>query len=163
MKKALKIFNAVMSVLLVIVLVFSIGLLYSKIIKKDGLPQSFGYSYAVVASGSMSPAIKTGELVVIKRNDSYVVDDIVTYESNGIYITHRIISVTRTGYITKGDANNIPDGEISASRVCGRVIYHSMKLGRAFDFISSPFGALCIIIIAALLWWIPKKIKPSDK
>jgi len=72
-----------------------------------------GWSPSAITSGSMEPAIRTGDVVVGNPNvpDDLAPGTVVTFESNtGMLITHRIIGVDADGsYITRGDANDSPD------------------------------------------------------
>ena len=51
-----------------------------------GLPGT----YFVVASGSMSGTIEVNDVIIVKLNDAYQEDDIVTFKNNGSFITHRV-------------------------------------------------------------------------
>ena len=90
-----------------------------------------------VASESMVPEYKVGDVIVVKKTDpsSLKVGDDVTYhgtnyEFNGLTITHRIIN-TRVDndkyyFTTKGIANTIEDPEINEDNIYGKVIYHTV-------------------------------------
>ncbi len=74
----------------------------------------------VVVSGSMEPAIMTGDLVFATRTDpaEVVVGDVVTLPSSvtGKLVTHRVVSIAQVGdhheITMKGDANEFEDGEV---------------------------------------------------
>src|SRR5690554_5235487 len=76
----------------------------------------FGYAVFEVETGSMKGTINIGDWVFVKINDDVKVNDIVTYEQDGEYITHRIVGASSDRYITKGDANNRRDEAIKASQ-----------------------------------------------
>ena len=95
-----------------------------------------GYHPAVVGSGSMSPAIHVGDIVIVKKvNPSNIhVGDIVQYYSGkGYTITHRVIEIRKTPngliFVTKGDANNVPDKPFKANRIVGKVVFVIPKIG----------------------------------
>jgi len=82
---------------------------------------------AVVASYSMEPALRLGDLIVVNGAKTPSVGDVIVYVSptSGL-IVHRVIKVQETlrgtEFITKGDANLAPDAEpVPAQRVKGRV------------------------------------------
>ena len=75
-----------------------------------------------VETGSMKDNINVGDYILIHKQSNYKVNDIVTYETNGFYITHRIVEIDGEKIITKGDANNVVDDEISKNDIVGRVI-----------------------------------------
>ncbi len=90
-----------------------------------------------VASGSMKPYYKIGDIVVVKKTDasSLKVGDDVTYlgrESNlnGLVITHRIISIRddngKLYFTTKGTANDVEDPEITIDDIYGKVMYKTI-------------------------------------
>ena len=87
-----------------------------------------------VKTGSMEDGIHTGDYILIYRKSEYKLGDIVTYEKNGYHITHRIIKKNGNKVITKGDANNSEDEEISTSDIVGKVIYNGGILNFLINF-----------------------------
>lgn len=76
---------------------------------------AFGYRALVVRSGSMAPAIETGDLIVSRRVEAsrVVPGDVVTYadpSGDGDLVTHRVLEITPEGgaftFVTKGDSNS---------------------------------------------------------
>lgn len=128
-------------------------------------PTLFGYSSAVVVSGSMSDTIDVDDMVIIHRQNSYSKDDIITYiNSNSNLVTHRIYEVTTDGYITKGDANNTPDKEIvTKDNVVGSVVMIIPKVGMVSYALKTPLGMLCIVLVGGLLVWITSRQKESSQ
>jgi signal peptidase I len=66
----------------------------------------------VVTSGSMSPAIRAGDLVFISPPEDGIVgqNSVVTFrDSAGELVTHRVFAVEDGQVVTKGDANRVPD------------------------------------------------------
>ena len=66
----------------------------------------------VIVSGSMSPALKKGDVVLMEPSDGHGLapPTVILYTTPGLDQFHRIIYVNPDGsYITKGDANNAPD------------------------------------------------------
>lgn len=111
------------------------------------------YSF-VVQSGSMSPAIMTGDLVVVERVDpaTIVPGDVVTYITlDSAPVTHRVVGVEEapTGdiqFVTKGDANDISDDPVPANYVLGRVTLVIPYLGHLLLFGSTPFGFVTLVL-----------------
>ena len=93
-----------------------------------------GYRIFNVASGSMEPTIKVGDVILVKDADPYSMvpnEDIVTYkmseDGDEKLITHRFIRYEEgedggTKLVTKGDANQVEDNPIAASQVLGRYV-----------------------------------------
>ncbi len=101
----------------------SILIIIFGIIIAMGNTSIFGYRTLQVATGSMEPDIKVGEMVIIKKSDQYEVGDIITYEIEESYVTHRIIEKNDEKIITKGDANTAIDDPITESSIIGKVIW----------------------------------------
>lgn len=96
----------------------------------------FSYHPAVVGSGSMTPTICTGDIVIVKKvnpSDIHVGDIVQYYSGEGYTITHRVIKIEKTPngliFITKGDANNVPDKPFKADRIIGKVVFVIPKVG----------------------------------
>ena len=112
-------------------------------------PILFGWSAAVVISGSMSPAIEVDDMVIIHRQGAYSCGDIVMYKDGDSLVTHRVEEVTQTGYITRGDANNTPDPPVSADRVVGKVVFVIPKVGRLTAAVRTPLG-MCLLVLIGI-------------
>lgn len=98
----------------------------------DGLLiKIYGFSVAVVSSGSMTPELQVGDVIIMKEFESYDVGDIVTFNSNNEYlVTHRIIERNGDNFVTKGDSNNTKDVDtVSKENIEGKVILNSKLLG----------------------------------
>jgi signal peptidase len=109
--------------------------------------------YEPVYSGSMEPAIPVGGVVVIKPVDpeSLREGDIICFELSGpTTITHRIISITQEGFITKGDANEDPDQWIvKRENIVGKALFTIPCLGYLVHFVRTPMGFILLIVIPA--------------
>ena len=94
------------------------------ILKKDYV-NVFGYSYFVVATGSMSGYIEVNDIIFVKLDNNVKhmdIDDVITFKSKeGEIITHRIISKSGKNIITQGDRNNTPDEAITSKDIIGKV------------------------------------------
>jgi len=111
-----------------------------------------------VQSGSMMPAIPVGSLVVSKPADNYHVGDTITFISEKDRLiknpkhttTHRIFEVkeTETEYVTKGDANDVPDSEpVAEDLVLGKTIFSIPLLGYPISFAKTREGLILLIVI----------------
>lgn len=88
----------------------------------------FGRYIFKVVTGSMEPSIHEGDFVIIESVDTnkLKVGDVICFYSldEEIYDmpnTHRIVDVTDKGFVTKGDANLVPDQTpVTADRVIGK-------------------------------------------
>jgi signal peptidase len=101
------------------------------------LPRLVHGAALTVRSGSMTPALSTGDLVVVRPVDAAAlhVGDIATYrEQSGSLVTHRVVAVAGSGtnrtFTFQGDANASADPEpVPAAAVQGRVWFTVPYLG----------------------------------
>lgn len=125
----------------------------------SAFPITGNYKFMIVQSGSMTPAIKMGSIVIVKPAENYKIGDIITfvqYSRTKAPTTHRIYEIKVTEgearYITKGDANNAPDQkEITKREIIGKVLFSVPYLGYAVDFAKKPLGLALIIIVPAAI------------
>lgn len=89
----------------------------------------FGYSIFEVQTGSMEDTINAGDWIIVKLTKKVKINDIITYELENNFITHRVIEIYKGTYITKGDANNTKDLPIDQKQVVGKVVSVLGNLG----------------------------------
>lgn len=122
-------------------------LLVKRLAFKEELPSLFGCSAVTVMSGSMEPEFSPGDMLIIKGQEQYQTGDIVTYNSGGSFITHRIVGKDGDAWVTQGDANNAPDGTLLRDEdLYGKVCLVIPKLGNAAIFLRTPFGTLLLCV-----------------
>jgi len=122
---------------------------------KRGRAVGGGYYSAIVSSGSMTPAISVGDWLIIKGGGTHQLHDIITYVSpSGLLVTHRVIAVTQEGYMTQGDANNMPDSLVPHQRVLGKVIFALPGVGGAVRALFSPISLIIMVALAGVVFWI---------
>jgi signal peptidase len=124
-------------------------------------PQLAGYRSFTVRSGSMTPAIETGDVAVTKPISPLTAraGDIVTFadpEGSGRLFSHRVQSVRAAGsevaFVTRGDANTSTERwRVPAAGSIGEVVYRIPKVGYALVWVDSPPARLALIAIPALL------------
>ena len=72
-------------------------------------------SYIIIKGTSMEPKFHTGDLAVLRAQDSYRTGDIVAYRiphgnaGGGHLVIHRIIGRSHGGFLMQGDNRNTPD------------------------------------------------------
>ena len=119
LKIALKYFASFFLVLLVSLCIYTFVI--TDILKKDYV-NVFGYTYFVVATGSMSGTIEVDDIIFVKLTKDVKNNDVITFKSNdGDIITHRLIGQKDDKYITKGDVNNVTDELITKNQIIGKV------------------------------------------
>lgn len=150
MKKFGNILGGLLTAGLAILLVCNLYNIAARFLLGVDHPEIFGWSSAVVISGSMEPAVRLDDMVVIHRQDDYKVRDIITFRSGGALVTHRIEEVTPEGFITRGDANNAADREpVPRENVVGRVVLVIPKVGAVIGMLRTPLG-MTVLLFAGL-------------
>ena len=134
--------------ILVVLLLLSATSVVRRIAFNDPVPLTFGYGSAVIVGGSMEPAIDFGDMVLIRRQGAYELGDVVTFkpESGRSVVTHRVVEVTSSGYITQGDANNARDPEVTPDQMIGRVVRTIPGVGKIILFFQRPLGVAILAI-----------------
>jgi signal peptidase I len=144
------------------------------------VPMALGMHTYTVRSGSMTPAIRTGDIIVdepIPPAEAKV-GDIVTFkdpEDSGRLITHRARAISTHGsridFVTRGDANNtFEHWSVPADGRIGRVLYRVPAIGYPLTWIGSGPGRIGLIVIPAAILlalgllriWAPGRVGGRD-
>lgn len=126
------------------------------------VPRVAGATPYTVLTGSMTPGLPPGTLLVVKPAGPGEIGtgDVITYQLRSgeeTVVTHRVvaIAVSDTGetlYRAQGDANASPDqGWVRAVQVRGKLWYAVPHLGRASAFLSAQQRDLGSRGVGALL------------
>ena len=153
MKIIKRIFLAIVTIILALLLIFNIyNFICLKILKQD-LTSIRGYALLEVVSGSMEPTIHVGDMIIIDTNSShYEVGDIITfYDVNGNFVTHRILWMDDSSLITKGDYNDSEDNPISMDKIVGKYVCKIPLVGRIISSFKTPFVMVMILIIGFMV------------
>jgi signal peptidase len=112
-----------------------------------------------VQTSSMVPTFRRGTLVSVTRvpASQLAVGDIITfidpYDSH-ITLTHRLVQTPSANndykFVTKGDANKVPDTPIRSSAIIGKEQFAIPYAGNVVNFLRQPEGLTLIIYIPAL-------------
>ncbi|HAT4252937.1 TPA: signal peptidase I [Clostridium perfringens] len=159
MKSGVRIFyNILFYVFLTIFIVF---LLFGFLAKKSDSGVSIGgYRVYDILTGSMSPTIKPGSLVVVKEisPDKVKVNDVITFKSDitNNVTTHRAIKVIDSNgkieFITKGDANNTQDPvSLDEKLLIGKVIFQIPYLGGILRYVQNNKFIFIFIFLFIIL------------
>jgi signal peptidase I len=134
-------------------------------------PLAFDARPLAVLSGSMEPALGTGDISVVKAIAPLDArpGDIVTFRdpsNDERLITHRVRAMRAQGdgvfFVTRGDANNVSERwRVPASGEIGRVVYRIPELGWVlmyarrqglFIFLIGAALALLLVLELAAIW-----------
>lgn len=145
-----KCFLSVLTCLVIISIFFALYGLFQISILDKGYATYFGYSLFEVESGSMAPTIKAKDMVIVKKTSSIKEDDIVTYELEGNYITHRVVEIKEKKVVAKGDYNNFEDKTIPRDSIIGKVVLIIPKFGIWKEIVLSPIVLIAIFFTMLL-------------
>lgn len=162
MQKLKWIIGTIIFGLLILLLIVNIYVLITNVVYGKKMVKVFGYTQTIVLTGSMEPAIKAGDLLVIKEKKEYKTGDIITYKWGDSYVTHRIMEINGEEIIAKGDSNNKEDDPIPVSYVEGKVVLRVKGVGKFILFLKTPIGILSVALLGFLIIEIPyifKKFK----
>ncbi|WP_130861044.1 signal peptidase I [Bacilliculturomica massiliensis] len=167
MKTASKVLNVALNVLLWLVVIiaafFSIVTFSAK--SETGVASIGGYTPMSVLTDSMRPEFGQNDLIVVKAVDAAQLQegDIIAYwtliENQRAINTHRIIEKHDENgmiqFMTKGDANELPDNLIvSQGDIIGEYCFKIPVMGQILNILSSSTGFLVIIVLPLLLFFI---------
>ena len=150
-KKVLKIIVDILTFIIFLALILIIISKVKMMITGKDYFNLFGYSIFSVATGSMEPAINQNDIIIVKSDTNYKIDDIVTFRSDDAYITHRIITKRDDVIVTKGDANNTKDVAIKTDAVVGKVI-KVLKRGGVWRKVFSDPLIICMLFVTLILF-----------
>jgi signal peptidase len=160
----LRALTTTVTVLISLVAVLTITIAVGSRTSADGQRVVFGHPVMTIISGSMTPTIAVGDIVVdapvtaAQASDLHV-GQIISFRAapgSAEFITHRIVAVRVTGgavsYITKGDANNTADATPRpASDVIGVYNFSIPRGGYVLVAMHTP-RVLVMLLASALLW-----------
>ena len=115
-----------------------------------------------VQTGSMERGIHVNDYIFVLKKNSYSKNDIITYRYEDTFITHRIVKIDGNKIITKGDANNVEDDEISIDKVVGKVIYNGGILNFIIDYKYVVIASMLVVYIATILLDKASKMEEND-
>jgi signal peptidase len=158
--------STIITVLVSIVAVLAIILAIATHFSRDGQYTAFGHPVMTVLSGSMTPVIRTGDLIVdnpvtaTQASDLHVGQIISVRDAPGsqTIITHRIVAVKvvhgAVSYVTKGDANNAPDTPLRpAPDVVGVFRFAIPRGGYVLSALHHPL-VLGLLLASPFLWFL---------
>lgn len=148
-KNVKKIWDAVTTVLVVLVVLFAVFLMGSRLV---------GLQVFNVVSGSMEPTYSVGDLLYVKTvdPDSVKVGDPITFVLNEdlVVATHRVMAIDSENreFTTKGDANETEDASpVHFNNLVGVPVFSIPLLGYVSAYIQSPPGMYVAIAFGVVL------------
>ena len=148
--------------MLVIIAIFTIWASIQLNVQNKEYVNIFGYSIFSTETGSMSPTIKIGDIVIVKIGEQVQEEDIITYKKDNSFITHRIIEIDGESIIAKGDNNNTQDEAITQDAIIGKVVFVINNV-EVWKNVFSDINVIIPIIITVVLLVILVSYKNGKK
>ena len=176
-----KVFVATLNVAVMSIAVMMVIVSFATHEVAPGDYETFGHPVLSMLSGSMTPVISTGDLVVDSavtptQASALHVGQIISFRiaaDSPVVITHRIIKVehlaTGVAYVTKGDANSSIDTPARpAANVIGVVAYRIPKGGYILTGLRRPVVVLAFLVavlmalsVSPMIRWARRAERPS--
>lgn len=129
-----------------------------------------GWRVNGLRSGSMAPALNTGDMVVTAPvlPETLKVNDIVVFHTPNTMtnlICHRVLSIMEAPELTfqtKGDANKNPDPFlVPATDLVGKLAFHIPLLGYAVQFLQTKSGLIIFLVFPGVILtaWCLRRLK----
>lgn len=166
--KAKKVWSVLGKALTAALFVFSAAVMIFTIVSVATVDKNdrsiFGYKAYIVMSDSMKDTFAAGDIVISKSitdDGSLAEGTIITFvseapDSFGQTVTHKIRRATvyngAPAYVTYGTATGADDRTpVPAANVIGVYSFRLPKLGYFFNFLKTPAGYVCVILLPFLL------------
>lgn len=148
-EKMKKIWDRVATVLVVLVVIFAVFLMGSRLV---------GLQVYNIVSPSMEPHYSVGDLIYVKSvdPDSVKVGDPITFVLNEdlVVATHRVVAIDSENrqFTTKGDANKTEDAApVHFNNLIGVPVFAIPLMGYVSAFIQQPPGMYIAIAFGIML------------
>lgn len=132
---------------------------------------AFGVKPLVFLSGSMSPAISTGDLGIARTVDASALrrgDIVSVVNADGNRVTHRVVNSAAQQDARqlrlKGDANKVADSEVYTVTRADKVLFDVPKAGYVVDAAASPGGLFVLgLYVAGMLMLVFRRRDRDDR
>lgn len=149
----------IICILLIPLLIVNLTIILKSFANPDKVPGFLGFKPLIVLSGSMEPAILTGDLVIVREvpADTLQEGDVIAFRRAAAVITHRIMKINQndgnTLFYTKGDNNNADDSApVTVDLLEGRYLFRIPRLGSAAMFMQTPAGIVLFVAVPLILF-----------
>ena len=161
-KRVLNIIGITVCIFLTLIIIVNGTMIIKSYIYPDKVPDFMGYKPFIVLSGSMEPAIMTGDIVLTKETspNNIAEDDIITFrvdKSSQTAVTHRVIEIKNEdgniSFMTKGDANiGVDANEVKVEMLEGKYLGRLGGIGNFAIFLQTPIGLLVFVVVPLCLF-----------
>ncbi|HHU69352.1 MAG TPA: signal peptidase I [Thermoanaerobacterales bacterium] len=141
--------------IMLIIIAVTLAFFFVQACMENRAPSVFGLQMYIVMSGSMSPAVEMGSLVLVEPTPPEEIEpgDIITFRGgtdSGNITTHRVIGTEEGNglyYRTKGDANDVDDPMlVNSNQLIGKLRFAIPYAGYIFSFARTTKGITMLIL-----------------
>ena len=106
-----------------------------------------GYATHQVNEDNMAPEYKKGDLVILKKNDIYKIDDTILYSYHGSYRLAKVVDYSNGIYTITDNLNSIEDGyTVNDKMIIGYTIESYKNYGLIYSIITSPLSIVFFML-----------------
>lgn len=106
-----------------------------------------GYATHQVNEDNMAPEYKKGDLVILKKNDIYKIDDTILYSYHGSYRLAKVVDYSNGIYTITDNLNSIEDGyTVNDKMIIGYIIESYKNYGLIYSIITSPLSIVFFMV-----------------
>ncbi|MGH3137349.1 MAG: signal peptidase I [Gaiellaceae bacterium] len=110
--------------------------------------------YVILDGSSMEPSLHSGDLAVVRQQDSVEKGDVVLYNHPGLgaHVLHRVVRERGSRYVLKGDNNDfLDDVRPTADEIEGHLWFSLPRVGSTIIWARQPLHAGLIVFGLAFL------------
>ena len=106
-----------------------------------------GYATHQVNEDNMAPEYKKGDLVILKKNDIYKIDDTILYSYHGSYRLEKVVDYSNGIYTITDNLNSIEDGyTVNDKMIIGYAVESYKNYGLIYSIITSPLSIVFFML-----------------
>ena len=106
-----------------------------------------GYATHQVNEDNMAPEYKKGDLVILKKNDIYKIDDTMLYSYHGSYRLAKVVDYSNGIYTITDNLNSIEDGyTVNDKMIIGYAVESYKNYGLIYSIITSPLSIVFFML-----------------
>ena len=106
-----------------------------------------GYATHQVNEDNMAPEYKKGDLVILKKNDIYKIDDTILYSYHGSYRLAKVVDYSNGIYTITDNLNSIEDGyTVNDKMIIVYAVESYKNYGLIYSIITSPLSIVFFML-----------------
>lgn len=150
MKKIINILRVIILLYIFAYVIFNIAIYINKNIYKEEYPTFSGYNYIKVDNDLMEPYISQNQIIIIKKQNEFEINDIVLYTDRVKYSIKKIANRYNGKFLVKS-ANSDDNEEISENQVIAKVVNMDKTLSKILNILLNPVFLIIMFVSASIL------------